>query len=435
MLKYKEYKDSGIWWLGEIPSHWNIIKSKYLWTEIDGRSEFGSEQRLSVSQYDGVRESTEASRSESLKSYKIVDKDNLVINIMLAWLGGLGVSQHHGIVSPAYCVYKLIGNNNPRYLHYLYRTPLYMAEFARHSTGIVPSRWRMYTDEFGQVLTILPPIEEQDVMVKYLDKATAKIDEAIAQQQKMIDLLNERKQIIIQKAVTKGLNPNVTMKNSGIDWIGNIPEHWSVMKIRNFLEQGKDGIKIGPFGSSLTGKVDSDYPFKVYGQWNITSNDFNAGKNYVSKDTFNALQSYLVVSGDILVSMMGTVGKCAIVPENICPGIMDSHVIKIRLNKSIICNEFFVLAYDKDNNIGTYDCIQILKKGSIMDGLNSSIVKEIKIALPPTIDEQKSIVDYINVHISPIDHAISSIRSTINLLQERKQIIINEVVTGKVKVM
>ena len=310
-----------------------------------------------------------------------------------------------------------------------------MAEFARHSTGIVPSRWRMYTDEFGQVLTILPPIEEQDVMVKYLDKATAKIDEAIAQQQKMIDLLNERKQIIIQKAVTKGLNPNVTMKNSGIDWIGNIPEHWSVMKIRNFLEQGKDGIKIGPFGSSLTGKVDSDYPFKVYGQWNITSNDFNAGKNYVSKDTFNALQSYLVVSGDILVSMMGTVGKCAIVPENICPGIMDSHVIKIRLNKSIICNEFFVLAYDKDNNIGTYDCIQILKKGSIMDGLNSSIVKEIKIALPPTIDEQKSIVDYINVHISPIDHAISSIRSTINLLQERKQIIINEVVTGKVKVM
>ena len=435
MLKYKEYKDSGIWWLGEIPSHWNIIKSKYLWTEIDGRSEFGSEQLLSVSQYDGVRESTEASRSESLKSYKIVDKDNLVINIMLAWLGGLGVSQHHGIVSPAYCVYKLIGNNNPRYLHYLYRTPLYMAEFARHSTGIVPSRWRMYTDEFGQVLTILPPIEEQDVMVKYLDKATAKIDEAIAQQQKMIDLLNERKQIIIQKAVTKGLNPNVTMKNSGIDWIGNIPEHWSVMKIRNFLEQGKDGIKIGPFGSSLTGKVDSDYPFKVYGQWNITSNDFNAGKNYVSKDTFNALQSYLVVSGDILVSMMGTVGKCAIVPENICPGIMDSHVIKIRLNKSIICNEFFVLAYDKDNNIGTYDCIQILKKGSIMDGLNSSIVKEIKIALPPTIDEQKSIVDYINVHISPIDHAISSIRSTINLLQERKQIIINEVVTGKVKVM
>ena len=157
MSKYKEYKDSGIWWLGEIPSHWDIRKSKYLWTEIDGRSEFGSEQLLSVSQYDGVREATEASRSESLKGYKIVDKDDLVINIMLAWLGGLGVSQYHGIVSPAYCVYKLIGNNNPRYLHYLYRTPLYLAEFARHSTGIVPSRWRMYTDDFGQVLTILPP--------------------------------------------------------------------------------------------------------------------------------------------------------------------------------------------------------------------------------------------------------------------------------------
>jgi type I restriction enzyme S subunit len=155
---------------------------------------------------------------------------------MLAWLGGLGVSKHEGIVSTAYCVYKLQDAQNPRFLHYLYRTPMYLAEFACHSIGIVPSRWRMYTDDFSEVLTLLPPIEEQDAMVAYLDTATAKRDEAIAQQQTMIDLLNERKQIIINNAVTKGLNPDAPMKDSGVDWIGKIPEHWEFVKLKRYCK-------------------------------------------------------------------------------------------------------------------------------------------------------------------------------------------------------
>lgn len=434
MSKYKEYVDSGIWWLGEIPSHWKIRKSKFIWKEVDKRSELGSEQLLSVSQYDGVRESTETSRSESLKGYKIVENDNLVINIMLAWLGGLGVSQCQGIVSPAYCVYKLTEDINPRYLHHLYRTPLYLAEFTRHSTGIVPSRWRMYTDDFGQVLTLLPPIEEQNAIVEYLDNATLKIDEAIAQQQKMIDLLNERKQIIINKAVTKGLNPDAEMKESGLDWLGLIPSHWSVIKVRNLIEKNRDGIKIGPFGSSLTGKVEMDLPFKVYGQWNISSDDFTAGKNFVSKGTFNALASYIVNSGDILISMMGTIGKCAIVPNDIVPGIMDSHVIKVRLNHNVITNRFFRYAYDKDFCKCTFDSIQVLKKGSIMDGLNSSIVKDIPLAIPPTIEEQNQISDYIEKISNPINNAVKSCNRLIELLREKKNILINDVVTGKIKI-
>ncbi len=230
MERYSEYKDSGVQWLGKIPKHWDIIKAKYLWNEVFSFSENGSENLLSVSQYDGVTQAKNESRSESLKGYKKVAKDNLVINIMLAWMGGLGVSEYNGIVSPAYCVYRLKKAANPKFMHYLYKTPIYLAEFARHSTGVIPSRWRMYTDDFGQVLTLVPPIDEQDMIVSYLDKVTSKIDEAIAQQQKMIDLLNERKQIIINNAVTKGLNPDVPMKDSGVDWIGEIPEHWEVMK-------------------------------------------------------------------------------------------------------------------------------------------------------------------------------------------------------------
>lgn len=232
MKQYNSYKDSGVKWLGEIPSHWEMRKAKFLWKESFAVSETGKEELLSVSQYDGVLPAKTNSRSESLKGYKKVYENDLVINIMLAWLGGLGVSKYEGLVSPAYCTYKLIHDSDPRFLHYLYKTPLYLAEFARHSTGVVPSRWRMYTDDFGQVLTLLPPIKEQKAISNYLDATTSKIDAAIAQQQKMIDLLNERKQIIINNAVTKGLDPNVKMKPSGIDWIGDIPEHWKMIALK-----------------------------------------------------------------------------------------------------------------------------------------------------------------------------------------------------------
>ena len=232
MQRYDTYKDSGVKWLGKIPGHWETMKSKYLWKESFSVSENGNEELLSVSQYDGVTPAKGDSRSESLKGYKIVSKNDLVINIMLAWLGGLGVSDYDGLVSPAYCIYKLCHASNPKYLHYLYKTPLYLAEFARHSSGVVPSRWRMYTDDFGQVISLLPPKKEQDAIVDYLDEKMAKIDAGIAQQQKMIELLNERKQIIINRTVTRGLNPDAKMKDSGVEWIGEIPVGWKMMALR-----------------------------------------------------------------------------------------------------------------------------------------------------------------------------------------------------------
>lgn len=258
MERYSEYKDSGVKWLGEIPSHWELLKSKYLWKETFENSTSGKEDLLSVSQYTGVTKSKADSRSESLIGYKIVHKDDLVINIMLAWLGGLGVSNDEGVVSPAYCTYKLIRDYNPKFLHYLYKTPMYLAEFARHSTGVVPSRWRMYTDDFGQVVSLLPPVEEQDAIVRYLDAATSKIDKAIAMQQKMIDLLNERKQIIIQNAVTKGLDENVEMKDSGDRWIGLFPSSWTTRRL-NFSSWIR--ARLGWKGLKASEYVDNGYPF------------------------------------------------------------------------------------------------------------------------------------------------------------------------------
>lgn len=364
-------------------------------------SENGSENLLSVSQYEGVTQAKNESRSESLKGYKKVAKDNLVINIMLAWMGGLGVSEYNGIVSPAYCVYGLKKAANPKFMHYLYKTPMYLAEFARHSTGVIPSRWRMYTDDFGQVLTLVPPIDEQDKIVSYLDKVTSKIDEVIAQQQKMIDLLNERKQIIINNAVTKGLNPDAPMKDSGVDWIGEIPEHWQLIKLKYFCSMKS--------GENLTSNQIEEYgKYKVFGG--------NGIRGYFSK--------YNCKGPILLIGRQGALcGNVHYAEEKIWA---TDHAIVTQNNVNI--NIMFLFYLLKCMNLNQYGI-----QTAAQPGLSVSTIKNIY-GLLPSIDEQSEIVKYLNAKLVEINNTIAYNRGMASLLQERKQIIINDVVTGKVKV-
>ncbi|MBM6657635.1 restriction endonuclease subunit S [Bacteroides gallinaceum] len=427
MERYSEYKDSGAKWLGKIPKHWDVIKAKYLWNEVFSFSENGSENLLSVSQYDGITQAKNESRSESLKGYKKVAKDNLVINIMLAWMGGLGVSEYNGIVSPAYCVYRLKKAANPKFMHYLYKTPMYLAEFARHSTGVIPSRWRMYTDDFGQVLTLIPPIDEQDKIVSYLDKVTSKIDEAIAQQQKMIDLLNERKQIIINNAVTKGLNPDVPMKYSGVDWIGEIPEHWTTIRlgycawIRARL--GWKGLKSDEY-------VDNGYPF--LSAFNIVNNKLDWNKlNYINKFRYEESPEIKLRIGDILLVKDGAgIGKCARVDSlPLGEATANGSLAFITANERVYYK--FLHYYIISNSFNKYKDLLITGMG--VPHLTQGEIKNMMLPIPP-LNEQYIIVQRLDKNINVIDNILEHYLQQITFLQERKRIIINDVVTGKVKV-
>ena len=423
MQRYDTYKDSGVKWLGEIPGHWETMKSKYLWKESFSVSENGNEDLLSVSQYDGVTPAKGDSRSESLKGYKIVSKNDLVINIMLAWLGGLGVSDYDGLVSPAYCIYKLCNDSNPKYLHYLYKTPLYLAEFARHSSGVVPSRWRMYTDDFGQVISLLPPKKEQDAIVDYLDEKMAKIDAAIAQQQKMIDLLDERKQIIINRAVTKGLNPNAKMKDSGVEWIGEVPEGWEVRRLKFLL---KANLMYGANESAES----EDESFPRY----IRITDIDEDGN-LRPDTFRSLpptkaEPYILNKGDLLFARSGaTAGKTYLFNEDI-KACFAGYLIKASLKETLLPE--YLNYYTKS---GIYDN---WKKSIFIQATIPNIGAEkyanLQITLP-SIKKQKDIVKHLDVETGKINQVVRNCKKQISLLQERKQIIINEVVTGKVKVV
>lgn len=407
MERYSEYKDSGVKWLGEIPNHWELLKSKYLWKETFENSTSGKEDLLSVSQYTGVTKSKADSRSESLIGYKIVHKDDLVINIMLAWLGGLGVSNDEGVVSPAYCTYKLIRDYNPKFLHYLYKTPMYLAEFARHSTGVVPSRWRMYTDDFGQVVSLLPPVEEQDAIVLYLDAATSKIDKAIAMQQKMIDLLNERKQIIIQNAVTKGLDENVEMKDSGVECFGLIPSHWKVIGWNHIFEN-LDKLR-EPISAEQRSRNNPKY-------------DYYGASGVIDKiDYYNVDDKVLLIGEDganLKMRNLPLVYKASgkIWVNN------HAHILKPKVD-SYDYMAYLMELFDYNPYI----------TGSAQPKLSQEQLGTIRLCIPP-IDEQNKIAIHLNRHLHGFDSAITNCQRQIALLQERKQIIINEVVTGKVKV-
>lgn len=216
------------------------------------------------------------------------------------------------------------------------------------------------------------------------------------------------------------------MKPSGIAWIGDIPAGWEVKKVKYVIQNDADGIKVGPFGSALTNEVVSaeEGQYKIYGQANLIRKDFDYGDNFVTEENYRRLINYEVLPDDIAVSMMGTIGKCSVVPHGIKPGIMDSHLIKIRLSNKMN-PRFFEYVYE---SCVVYEQLVVNSKGSIMNGLNSTIVKSVFLAVP-LIDEQVEIADFLDTQCAKIDGVITDLEKQIETLQKYKKSLITEAVT------
>lgn len=452
MKQYDSYKDSGVEWIGKIPSHWDSAPVKYTVKSPYNSFIDGDWIESNVIVTDGIRYLTTgnvgALRYKEQGSGFISESTFKDLNCSEVFPGDILISRLNEPIGRA-CVVPDLGFRIVVAVdNVIYRpdTDLYDKQFLIYQMNCKPyadmanfiargaTMSRVSRTTLGHFKLIVPPLIEQKAISAYLEKKCGEIDKAIATQEKRVELLKELRQNIITQAVTRGINPDAPLKDSGVEWIGEVPEHWKVCRIKNVLKQGADSIKIGPFGSSLTGKVGADLDYKVYGQWNIVGADFNAGTNTVNKETFDELsKSYKVISGDILVSMMGTIGKCAVIPEGIQEGIMDSHVVKIRLNDSIMIGSYFEYIYDKDKSNVIFNQLQKMKGGSIMDGLNSTIIKSLTILVPP-LSEQQEIVSYIESQTARLDKSIEKAEHQIELLQELKQSIITEVVTGKRKV-
>lgn len=448
MKRYNSYKDSGVEWIGEVPSHWKVLHFrhtiKHITTGLNPRDNFklgeGKNFYVTIKNFQNGKifldDNCDLINDKALKiihNRSKIQKGDLLFASISENGKAVVIKEEPINWDINESVFAIRPNNrlNSDYLFYVITDYSFYKPLRIGATGTTFSSIKQ--DQLKSGIIVCPPFSEQQIIASYLDSKCGEIDKVISTQEKRIALLQELKQSIITHAVTKGLNHDVKMKDSGIEWIGEVPEHWEICKIKNILIKGKNGIKIGPFGSSLTGNVGEGLPYKLYGQWNIIDRDFTAGTNTINQNVYNRLANYKVVEGDILVSMMGTIGKCATVPENIKEGVMDSHVVKISLNKSVFDNRYFEFFYDKDYSNIAFNEINKLKGGSIMDGLNSSIIKNLSITVPP-LYEQQEIASYLDKRCAQIDASISKAQKEIELLQEYKQSLITEVVTGKRKV-
>ena len=407
-------------WLGNFPSHWKTLRIKNLFQEMDSRSETGTEELLSVSHYTGITRKRESldneddhiSNAASLVGYKLVAKDDLVINIMLAWNGSLGISPYDGMTSPAYCVYRVIGDNNSEYFGYLFTTKMFKAEFRRHSTGIIDSRLRLYSDKFFSIFAVVPPKEEQDKIVQYIKAQEEKINLFIQKKIQFINLLKEQRQSIINDAVTKGINDNVKIKPSGADWLGDVPEHFEIRKLKFCVSLNNSEIDVDELNDEIF-KIALENIDNWTGRFIETGNAQFEGKgNPFNKNDvlFNKLRPYLA--------------KAYIAESS---GYSVGELLVLTPNRNLITSKFLF------QRLMTTDFIEVVNSstyGAKMPRASWSFIGNLKIAIPP-IEEQKQIVKYIKEETATIDKAIAKTELEIELIKEYKEALISEAVMGK----
>lgn len=238
---YPEVKESGVRGVGPVPRHWQVLRAKHLFREVDEKSVTGSEELLSVSHKTGVTPRSQKNvtmfRAESNVGYKRCRPGDIAINTMWAWMAALGVVGEPGIISPAYGVYRPVAPDRflRRYLDELLRTPGYQREYVVRSTGITSSRLRLYPDQFLQIPMLAPAAEEQALIVRFLDHADRRIRRLIAAKQRMIKLVEEQKRAITRRAVLHGLDPLAATGNSGLGWAGHVPRHWRIQRLKNIM--------------------------------------------------------------------------------------------------------------------------------------------------------------------------------------------------------
>jgi type I restriction enzyme S subunit len=235
-------RESGIPWLGEIPAHWEIERTRWLFRERDERSETGEEELLTVSHLTGVTPRSEKDvnmfEAKTTEGYKICLAGDLVINTLWAWMGAMGVSPVKGIVSPAYNVYQPGPRLDPRFVNALVRIPVFAEEVTRYSKGVWSSRLRLYPEGFFEVFCPVPPIDEQRAITDYLERETARLDGLVAKKERVLGLLAEKRRAFITRAVTRGLDPRAPLRDSGVPWLDEIPVHWGIWKVGHFATVG-----------------------------------------------------------------------------------------------------------------------------------------------------------------------------------------------------
>lgn len=416
----REMKDSGAKWIGLIPTEWQVDKLKFHLKRNEPKNP-GNTIVLSLYRELGVvpkdsRDDNHNVTSEDTSKYKYVRQGDFVINKMKAWQGSVAVSDYEGIVSPAYFVYNFTDDVfYKRYFHYLLRS-CYKDEFMRLSGGIRVGQWDLPSEALDNVIVLIPPMKQQKLIADYLDAKCAEIDDLIADIQAQIDTLEQYKRSVITEAVTKGLNPDAEMKDSGIEWVGMIPAHWIIHPVYSYFGERKNKNRFGAEDNLLS---------LSYGK--VIRKDINTSDGLLP-ESFNTYN--IVEAGDIIIRPTDLQNdkrslRTGLVKEH---GIITSAYIDLCPIKKVDSRHFHFLLH-------AYDVMKVFYNmgNGVRQGLNYSEFSHLMVLEPP-YEEQTAIADHLETKCDEIDITIDQKKEQLAILESYKKSLIYEYVTGKKEV-
>ena len=432
MPRYEAYIDSDIDWLGDIPSEWRVEKAKWLFLRAerpvskddaivtcfrDGQVTLRSNRRT-----DGFTNATKE------HGYQGIRKGDLVIHAMDAFAGAIGVSDSDGKSTPVYaaCMPRIPNLVNPTFYAYYMRDLALSGFIVSLAKGIRERSTDFRFNDFAKLPLPLPSIEEQNKIVSFLDQKTAQIDEAIAIKEKQIALLKERKQIIIQKAVTQGLNPNAPMKDSGVDWVGQIPEHWEVKKIKFFCKFNGGGT---PSKDNLKFWENGNIPW--VSPKDMKSDRINKTQDYITQLAVkNSATNYVSPNSLLIVVRSGILQRKIPVALNDVTVTLNQDMKALSLHKNVMSSEY--LKYFIEGNNDSL-LVEWTKEGATVESIEHEFIANGQIPIPP-LEEQEKLVEYLNKLDESMLYTIENQIVQIEKLKEYKTTLINSAVTGKIKV-
>jgi type I restriction enzyme S subunit len=428
---YGSYRDSEVEWLGGVPSDWAISKFRHRFRESPEKIDdevIGP--MLSVSGYRGIEikdydDENRRRSDEELIGYRIVRRGQLVVNTMWLNYAGLGVSEHEGHVSPAYRAYWFQPGLHARYAHHLLRSGVYVQGYTSYLTGIRPNSLQMGRDSLMEFPIVVPPPAEQVAIATFLDRETGKIDALVEAQRRLIDLLKEKRQAVISHAVTKGLDPTVPTKDSGVEWLGEVPAHWLVTPIRKAarLESGHT-----PSRSRPDWWEDCTIPwFSLADVWQIRE----AKRDYIfdTKELVSELglensSARLLPAGTVMLSRTASVGFSAIMGVAMATTQdFANWICGPRLDPGFLLQVLRAMTGE----------FKRLMMGSTHNTIYMPDIQSLTMVLPPP-EEQVAIIEHVKDLSERYNELTKQAEAAITLLQERRAALISAAVTGKIDV-
>lgn len=447
----EQMKPSGVDWIGDIPVSWSINRLKFMLANEEDSLKvgpFGS----SLSGTDYIPEGKWVFNQRVVLDNNFIDNDTCISDekfqemksfsvypgdILITTRGTIGKvaivpqTAPQGILHP--CIIKFRLNKKlllPELLKLLFNETSYAQEqfaFMNNSTTIDV----IYSYSLKDIILPLIPINEQKAIYAFLHKECAQIDSIAADLEKQIALLQQYKKSLITEIVTKGLDKSVPMKDSGVEWLGKIPAHWNFKRLKFMLENSSDSMKVGPFGSALSGSDFTDEGKWVYNQRVVLDNNFSENTTFVSEEKFQEMRSFAVYPGDILITTRGTIGKVAIVPEGANEGILHPCIIKFRVDKEMIIPELLQLIFNESDFVK--DQFTLMSNATTIEVIYSYSLKDILLPVIPA-DEQEKIYGYLSKKCIAIDGIISEKQKALATIIQHKKSLIYEYVTGKKRV-